>query len=337
MEIKELLFKLSSRDAVGNISDAADFAEKELSKYMPVKRQSNLNIIGKIKGESDYTIMLDAHIDQIAMVVTDIDDKGFLTVSAAGGIDIRALSPRAVTVHGKEKITAVFASIPPHLSSDEEKYNDISKIKLDSLLGKKAKEIVSLGDLVTFKTKPQVLSGDVVSGRSFDNRASVACLLELAKRLSDKKLPVSVGFVLSDGEELGLRGIRPACFEMEPDEAIVVDVTFGDGVGINPQDCGKLGGGAMLGFSPAFCSSVSKKLRNIAKENNIPYSEEVMGRNSGTNADMVSVSGKGVKTATVSIPLRNMHTDCEILNLNDLNSVCDLIERYILSGGVLNA
>jgi endoglucanase len=62
-----------------------------------------------------------------------------------------------------------------------------------------------------------------------------------------------------------------------------------------------------------------------------------MGRSSGTNADMVSVSGKGVKTATVSIPLRNMHTDCEILNLNDLNSVCDLIERYILSGGVLNA
>ena len=114
MEIKELLFELSSRDAVGNISDAADFAEKELSKYMPVKRQSNLNIIGKIKGESDYTIMLDAHIDQIAMVVTDIDDKGFLTVSNAGGIDIRALSPRAVTVHGKEKITAVFASIPPH-------------------------------------------------------------------------------------------------------------------------------------------------------------------------------------------------------------------------------
>lgn len=337
MEIKELLFELSKRDAVGHISEAADFAEKELSKYMDVKRQNNLNIIGKIKGDSDYTIMLDAHIDQIAMVVTDIDDKGFLTVSNAGGIDIRALSPRAVTVHGKEKITAVFSSIPPHLSGEEEKYDDISKIKLDSLLGAKAKEVISLGDFVTFKTEPRVLSGDTVSGRSFDNRASVACLLELAKRLSGKRLPISLSFVLSDGEELGLRGIRPACFEIEPDEAIVVDVSFGDGVGISAEECGKLGGGAMLGFSASFCSDISKKLRNIAKENNIPYSEEVMGRSSGTNADMVSVSGKGVKTATVSIPLRNMHTDCEILNLNDLNSVCDLIERYILSGGVLNA
>ena len=337
MNIKETLFALSSADAAGCVSEAADLAYEMLSKYCETEKTHTLTVMGFLKGETDYTLMLDAHIDQIAMVVTNVDEKGFLTVSAAGGIDTRALPSRRVTVHGKEKITAVFSSIPPHLSSEEEKYDDISKIKLDSLLGAKAKEVISLGDFVTFKTEPRVLSGDTVSGRSFDNRASVACLLELAKRLSGKKLPISLSFVLSDGEELGLRGIRPACFEIEPDEAIVVDVSFGDGVGISAEECGKLGGGAMLGFSASFCSDISKKLRNIAKENNIPYSEEVMGRSSGTNADMVSVSGKGVKTATVSIPLRNMHTDCEILNLNDLNSVCDLIERYILSGGVLNA
>ncbi len=337
MEIKELLFELSRKDNVGSIREASDFAAEQLSKYMEVETFDNLTVIGKIKGESDYTVMLDAHIDQIAMVVTNIDDNGFLTVANAGGIDIRSLPSRTVCVHGKRKISAVFCSTPPHLSSGETEYTDISKIKLDSCLGAKAKEIVSLGDFVTFSASPTSLSSTKVSGRSFDNRASVACLLELAKRLSDKKLPLSVAFVLSDSEELGLRGIRTAAFREEPDEAIVVDVSFGDGQGIDPSECGKLGSGAMLGFSPAFSKAVSNKLKNIAESKNIPYQTEVMGGNSGTNADMVSVSKSGVKTATVSIPLRNMHTETEVLDLNDLNSVCDIIEEYILSGGVLNA
>ncbi len=336
MEIKELLFELSQKDGVGNIREASDFAAKELSKYMEVETFDNLTVIGKIKGDSDYTIMLDAHIDQIAMVVTNIDDNGFLTVSNAGGIDIRSLPSRTVCVHGKTKISAVFCSTPPHLSSGETEYTDISKIKLDTLLGAKAKEIISLGDFVTFSGSPSSLSGTRVSGRSFDNRASVTCLLELAKRLSGKKLPVSVAFVFSDSEELGLRGVRPATFSLEPQEAIVVDVSFGDGIGIKSEHCGKLGKGAMIGFSPAFSSAVSKKLNALAENKNIPYQIEVMNGSSGTNADMVSISKSGVKTATVSIPLRNMHTETEILDLKDLTSVCDLIEEYILSGGVLN-
>ncbi len=336
MDIKTRLFALSKANAVGNIKDASDLAYNMLSEYCECEKTDTLSVIGYLKGESDYTLMLDAHIDQVAMVVTDVDDNGFLTVSNAGGIDLRMLPSRRVTVHGKEKITAVFCATPPHLSKGDTEYSDIADIKLDTALGKKAKEIITVGDFVTFNTEPAELLNTRVCGKSFDDRAGVTCVIEVAKKLSTKKLPFNVAFVLSDGEELGLRGIRTASFKVNPDEAIAIDVSFGDGIGISEEESGKLGQGGMIGFAPCLDSAVSKKLTEIAKKNNIPYQTEVMGRTTGTNADMIAVSREGVRTGTLSIPLRNMHTDCEILDLCDLNSVCDLLCEYILEGGVRN-
>lgn len=337
MEFKENLLKLSSLTAVGNITDAADFALSELSKYADTKRIGNLNIVGEIKGKSDYTLLIDAHIDQIAMVVTDIDENGFLTVAKCGGIDIRTLPARPVTVHGKRDITAVFCSTPPHLSKGDKEYTDISEIKLDSMLSKNAKDIISVGDYVTYASFPCEMLNNTISGKSLDDRAGVACILELAKRLKGKELPISVAFLISDMEELGLRGARTAAYKINPNEAIAIDVSFGDGPDISPMDTGKVKGGAMIGISPVLSSDISGKLTAIAKEKEIPYQLEVMGGTTSTNADVISVNREGVKTGLVSIPLRNMHTEVEILNIDDLLSVCDILENYILSGGVLNA
>ena len=336
MNIKETLFALSSADGVGNIREASDLAYDLLKEYCKTEKSDTLTVIGYLKGESDYTLMLDAHIDQIAMIVTDIDDNGFLTVAKSGGIDIRALPSRRVTVHGKEKVAAVFCATPPHLSSGEKEYTDIADIKLDTALGAKAKEIISIGDYVTFSADPCELLGTRVSGHSFDDRAAVACLIEVAKRLKDKKLPLNVAFVLSDGEELGMRGIRPAAFKVDPNEAIAIDVSFGDGIGISEDECGKLGEGSMIGISPALDRKISQKLIKTAKDNNIPYQTEVMGERTGTNADMIAVSRQGVRTCTLSIPLRNMHTEVETLDIKDLDSVCELLCAYILSGGAMN-
>jgi endoglucanase len=337
MKIRDLLFNLSALDSIGSVTEAQEFVFDYLSKYLkPVKTDDN-NIIAHLKGKSDYTVMLDSHIDQVGFVVTNVDDNGFLTVSNVGGIDIRALPSRAVTVHGKEKITAVFCATPPHLASGETEYSDITDIKLDTALGAKAKEIVSLGDYVTFNTLPFELNDNIVCGRSFDDRAGVACLLEVAHRLSEKELPVNVVFSFSSAEELGLRGVRTTAFRENIDEAVAVDVTFGDGVGLSSEESCKLGGGAMIGVSPTLDKALSQHLTKIAKDNGIPHDLEIMASTTGTNADMISISKSGVKTATVSIPLRNMHTDCEILNLKDITAVCDLLEKYILSGGVLNA
>ncbi len=329
-----MLFALSDADAAGNIREASDLAYDMLKEYTSAEKCDNLTVIGFLKGESDYTLMLDAHIDQIAMTVTNIDDNGFLTVAKAGGIDIRALPSRRVTVHGREKVTAVFCATPPHLARKGVKYTDISEIKLDTALGERAKDIISVGDLVTFSAKPQMLKGSRVTGRSFDDRAAVACLIETAKRLSGKKLPFNVAFVLSDGEELGLRGTRTAAFKINPDEAVAVDVSFGDGIGIADTDCKKLGKGGMIGISPALDRGISNKLISIAKEKNIPYQTEVMGASTGTDADMIAVTREGVRACTLSIPLRNMHTEVEILDIKDLEAVCELLCEYILAGGV---
>ncbi len=337
MNIKDLLFKLSSLDAVGNVTAASDFAYGILSKYTTAEKAQGLTVIGFLDGKSDYTLMLDAHIDQIAMVVTDVSENGFLTVSNAGGIDLRSLPAREVLVHGKCDIPAVFCSTPPHLAKGDTEYDDISKIKLDTALGEKAKDIISVGDIVTFNSKPFEMQNGLVCGKSFDDRAGVACLLMLAERLSGKKLPINVAFVLSDGEELGMRGVRPAAFRVNPDEAIAVDVSFGDGVGICETECGKLENGGMIGISPSLSKEITNRLITIAKENEIAYQCEVMASKTGTNADMISVNREGVKACTLSIPLRNMHTDSEILSLSDLESVCDLIYEYIMAGGCLNA
>lgn len=336
-DLKKLLFALSSADAAGCVSDASALAERLLSKYCKPEKTAGLGCIARFKGESDYTVMIDAHIDQVAMTVTDIDEEGFLTVAKAGGIDIRSLPARSVTVHGRRKLTAVFCSTPPHLAGGEVKYDDISKIKLDTGLGPSARDAVSVGDIVTFSENPFKLSGGRVAGRSFDDRAGAAVIIALAERFSAEKLPCNVALVLSDGEELGLRGVRPAAYTVSPDEAIAVDVSFGDGIGIGPEECGELGGGAMIGAAPGLDRSLTDTLTAVAKEKNIPFQIEAMGSSTGTDADMIAVSRGGVKTCTVSIPLRNMHSEAEVLDLSDLKAVTDLLYNYVMAGGLNNA
>lgn len=331
MNIKETLFELSNAVSIGNITEASDIAYNILSNCAQTTKNGN-NIVGKIKGESDYTIMFEAHIDEVGFVVTDIDAQGFLTVKNCGGIDLRMLPARTVTVHGKQKITGVFCSTPPHLGGVTE-YNDIAALKIDTLLGEKAKEVISVGDFVTFNQKAADLCGSRITGKSLDNRAGAVCLLELARRFADKTLPFNIVFALTDMEELGNRGAKTVVFDASPNEAIVLDVSFADAPDVPGNECGKLSGGAMIGMSPVLDKAISKNLIQVAKDCDLPYQTEVMGSRTGTNGDVISISKSGVKTGLVSIPLRNMHTDVEIIDIKDIENVCDLLENYILKGG----
>lgn len=330
MNIKETLFELSNAVDLGDITEASDKVYEILSQYTEA-HQNGIEVVGKIKGEGDYTLMLEAHIDEVGFVVTDVDANGFLTVKNSGGIDLRMLPARTVTIHGKEKITGVFCATPPHLGGPKE-YDDISALKIDTLLGEKAKELISVGDFVTFDVKAEELQNDRITGKSLDNRASVVCLLALAERLQGTKLPYNIVFAFTDAEELGNRGAKTTTFDISPDEAVVLDVSFADAPDVPSNECGKLGGGAMIGMSPVLDKNISKRLVSIAKENNLSYQTEVMGRRTGTNGDVISISKSGVKTGLVSIPLRNMHTDCEIIDIKDIENVCDLLKNYVLGG-----
>ena len=330
MNIKETLFELSNAVSIGNITDASAKACEILSNYAET-RQNGVEVVGKMNGESNYTLMLEAHIDEVGFVVTDVDAHGFLTVKNCGGLDLRMLPARTVTIHGKQNVIGVFCATPPHLGGPKE-YDDISALKIDTLLGETAKEIISVGDFVTFNSEAVELQNGRITGKSLDNRAGVVCLLALAKRLAGKSLPYNVVFAFTDAEELGNRGAKTTAFDISPDEAIVLDVSFADAPDVSSSDCGKLGGGAMIGMSPVLDKGISKKLVSTAKENDLLYQTEVMGSRTGTNGDVVSVTKGGVKTGLVSIPLRNMHTDVEIIDVKDIENVCDLLEKYILGG-----
>lgn len=336
MNTRDILFELSRKTSVGCIHSAAELAAAYLKPFAEVEMHGG-SVIGKIKGENDYTVLLDAHIDQVAFTVTQIDDEGFLTVAPCGGVDLRALPARRVTVHGKKDVTAVFCSTPPHLSSGEREYSDISEIKLDTALGAAVRDYVALGDYVTFSAEPAELCGELVTGCSFDNRVGVVCLLKAAELLSEHSLPCNAVFLFSDAEELGLRGAATASYGLNPDEALVIDVTFGDGPDISTEEGKELGGGAMIGFSPVLDSGLSKALCAVAEEKGIKYGTEIMGGKTGTNADCLSTARGGCRTVTVSVPLRNMHSEVETVSLADIEATARLLAEYILSGGLLNA
>ncbi len=330
----EFLKKLSDATGIGHIKDATEIVADQMAEYADVKNFASIGLIAEMNRDKQKTIMLEAHIDEVGFIVTHIFDDGFLKVSNVGGNDCRILPATPVVIHGKERVYGVFASNPPHLNGESE-IKSAENILLDSCLGKKAKEIISVGDYVTYDKKLTPLINDRVCGKSLDDRAAVFCLTELAKRLSDKKLPVNVVFCFSEQEELGTRGAKTAAFAINCNEAVAIDVSFADAPDVPPEKCGKLGKGAMIGISPILNKKLTDCLINIAKENGIAHQFEVMGGTTGTDADVISVSREGIPCGLVSIPLRNMHTPTEIIDLSDLESVCDILENYILSGGAL--
>ena len=336
MELKENLSTLSALSAIGTITDAKDKAAEILGEYCEVSTLNTLSVLGEMKGDSDYTLLIDAHIDEVGFIVTHISENGFLTVQKCGGIDVRHLPSKTVTIHSKEKFTGIFCSVPPHLTKGDEIPENITDYKIDTMLGIKAKELISVGDFVTYKASSADMLGGLLTGKSFDNRAGACVTLELAKRLKNRNLPISVKFLLSDAEELGLRGAVTSAYSIDADEALVIDVSFGNAPDISIFESGKLGDGAMIGISPILNRTISDKLISLAKENQIKYQTEVMGGRTSTNADVISVSRGGIPTGLISIPLRNMHTDCEVIDINDIISVCDILENYIMTGGVKN-
>lgn len=328
MELKTMLAELCEADGMGGLDGALLVAEKYLSEICDVNRHAN-SLIG-VMGEGDKTVMLEAHIDEIGMMVTSIEN-GFLTVAPAGGIDSRMLSGMRVSVHGKQKVTGVFCSIPPHLRGKESATPKFDDLYIDTGLGDKAAEIISIGDRVTFKQSFKELSGSLVTCKSLDNRAGVAAVLLAAEKLSKTSLNKEVVICLSDMEELGGMGAKTAGFDINPDEALAVDVSFGNAPDISEDKTGRLGDGAMIGISPVLSHSVADRLKSAAKCANESFQIEVMGGKTSTDADVLALNRGGVECGLLSIPLRNMHTPVEIVDMKDIESVANIISQFVLT------
>jgi endoglucanase len=292
-------------------------------------------------GCGDTHILLDAHLDQIGLIVTGIDKTGFLRVAKCGGADARVLAGHEVTVHGREKLFGVVCSTPPHLTKPEDKNKAVAFDKLGVDIGlsfEQASKLVSPGDRITLNGKFTPLLGTRVCSPALDDRAGIAVILRALDILSGKEHHCHITALFSVQEEVSGGGASTSAFSSRPDEAIAVDVSFALAPDCPPEKCGRLGEGVMIGCSPCLDSHMRTVLQEICASKAIPSQTEVMGGRTGTNADDISLCAGGIRTSLLSIPLRNMHTGAEIADTVDLEAAAQLIAEYILSkGGVENA
>ncbi|MGN1304749.1 MAG: M20/M25/M40 family metallo-hydrolase [Oscillospiraceae bacterium] len=335
MNLKEVIKSLADSSGVSGDEDgAAKLALgylKEFTDDCYIKNNCVFGNFGKREKGKPH-ILLDAHIDQIGFVVTYITDDGFIKIANCGGIDRRLLLAQQVKILGKKEVFGVICSIPPHLEkkSDEGKVPEYSDICIDvGMTKEEAEKVISQGDKIVFLQKCRDMQGDRISGAALDDRCGVACLLRAAEMLKNEPLNCSYTVMFSSQEEVGERGAKIGAYDVDPDIAIAVDVSFA----LTPDDselkCGKMGKGTMIGFAPTLDRELSDRMKETAVKNNIPYQIEVMNDETGTNADRFSVNAGGVKVVTLSIPLKYMHTPVEVISVSDVENTAKLIAAYI--------
>ncbi len=334
METKELCLTLAAAQGVsGDEKSAFETVQKILSKYMTVACDRMNNLIAKKSGHGKK-FLLDAHIDRIGLIVRGVNEKGFVLFDRCGGADPRTLIGSEVTVYGKEDLFGVVCSVPPHLRGDDDTLPEITKMAIDiGYTKEEAEKLVSPGDRIIVKVVQANLYENKIASPALDDRAGVATLIKTVEILEENGFDGDLTVMLSSQEEVGCRGALTGAFSNQADEAIVVDVTFATQPGVSSEEGGELGKGGVIGFSPVLDRQMSLKLVETAEKHSLPYGREVMGRSTGTNADSISTSGKGIKTGMVSIPLRNMHTSVEVVSTDDIELSAKLIAYYILENG----
>ena len=333
MDIRSTVVSLSEVSGTsGSESKAAQLALSMLREYCPDAEIINGNVIGKFGNHREGlpSLLLDAHIDQIGFTVTFITDEGFIKVGNIGGIDRRLLPAQTVIVHGSRDIKGGICSVPPHLTSGSSEVLEMDNVAIDTGMTKEELEkLVSLGDPVTFVVTCRDLIGSRITCGALDDRCGVASILYTLELLRDSDLAYNVTVIFSTQEEVGERGAKIGAFEIDPDIALAVDVSFAYAIGEEESKCGYLGKGPMIGISPSLSREISDELINTAKTADIPFQIEVMSGLTGTNADRFSVNRCGAKACTVSIPLRNMHTPVEVIDLTDVEQTAKLLAAYI--------
>jgi endoglucanase len=293
------------------------------------------NIIAHKHGEGKR-IMLIAHHDVISLMVSHIDENGFLYVKPAGCIDASILPARKVIIkHENNMITGIIGKKPVHLIREEQN----SKISYDNLwidIGVKSKaealRVVSKGDYANFCSECEELPNNLISGSYLDNQVGLNVLLKLAEQLYKKEIPWDVYFVASNHEEIGMRGASVVAQSIKPEVCICIDVTHAtDYPTMNVISDGdiKLSEGCVLAKGPNIFPALINSLEGIAIKHKIMYQVEASPYPTGTDANVIQLSGDGVKTAVVSIPCRYMHTPHEVCSKKDIEYAIKLVSEFL--------
>ncbi len=287
-------------------------------------------------GKKDAPLVLcDAHLDTVGFVVTEICNGGFLKIAPIGKIAPKILPSSVVNVYGKETLKGIFVSTPPHLQSagESEKKLDVCDMAIDTGISfERLNELVRIGTPVGFPCKLKKLLGNTLVGASFDDRLCAAAILYALTSLDKNELDVDIAFQFSGNEETGYKGAMTTAYGLNPDKAIVVDVTHAYVPGAPKVREGiKAGNGVDICFSPQTNRNFTKYAVDIAEKHGIKYQLSAAPVRTGTNSNAVQTTRNGIPTLLVSIPLKNMHTMSETVDLNDVLAASSLISALLKS------
>lgn len=340
MQTVELLKQLAqSRGVSGMEQPAAETAAALLKEYTNEVRTDPMGSVSAVIRPGSPLVLLDAHIDEIGLVVSYIGENGFLKAASVGGVDRRLLIAQEVIILSETPVEGVIASRPPHLltAEEEKKVPKVEDLWIDTGFSKQELEKrVCLGDRILLKADFHELLAGRVCSKALDDRAGVAAVLKALEFLKGEELSCGLAVSFTSQEELGCLGAKTSAYTIHPDLAVTVDVSFAHTPDAPEHKCGKMGEGTMIGIAPTLDRGVSDVLTRLAKENDIPYQLEVMGGLTSTNADSITVSRGGVKCGLLSIPLRYMHTPIETIEVADVESTARLLAEFVRKAGEQN-
>lgn len=318
------LLELSSLCGISSAEKAVcDFLIHELEKQ---NFSCNVDILGNLiakRAGKGKRILIEAHMDQVGMMVSEITENGFVRFSPIGGFDLRVLPSQMVVIHGKREVRGIVC-LHPDADNEELKTIELSRLSIDTGLGSEIEQFVSVGDLISFASDAFIQNG-FCFGKALDNRACVEAVLSLIEEMGES---TALTLLFAVQEEVGHLGATCAdCYE-DLDLAIVLDVTFGR-THDRSEGTFPCGNGPAIGVGPSVSYEETNCLLQIAKDSYLPHQVEVMGGSSGTDAWSIQLLEKGIPTVMLSIPIRYMHTPTEAVFLDDIRTSVELLSCYI--------
>ena len=291
-------------------------------------------VVGVINPKAEYKVVIEAHADEISWYVNYITDEGYLYLRRNGGSDHQIAPSMRVNIHTKKGIVkAVFGWPAIHVRDKEKEETPTMKnIFLDCGCSSK-KEVeklgIHVGSVATFEDEFMILNNNYFVGRALDNRLGGFVIAEVARMIKEKKKKLDFGLYIVNSvqEEVGLRGAKMIADRINPDLAIVTDVTHDTHSPMYNKKlqgdiaCGK---GPVLIYGPSIQNNVLNMILEVAEKKKIPFQREAVSNSSGTDTDAFAYSKSGVASALISVPLKYMHTTVETVHQDDVENTIKL-------------
>jgi putative aminopeptidase FrvX len=296
------------------------------------------NTMALLNGRGRPKLMFAGHADEIGFLVRYVNDEGFLYFGPVGGWDAEVVIGQRVTVHtASGPVRGVIGKRAIHLMDEEDrkKKSELENLWIDigAADREEAERLVAIGDSVTMAAGFERLQGELATAKSFDNRMAVFMVAETLRLLQGESLEAAVYGVSTVQEEIGLRGAQTAAYGIDPQVGIAMDVCHALDFPDSDKQRKKigdlrLGRGPVISRGANFNPKVVDLLVRAAREEGIPYQMEAAPRGTGTDANAMQLSRAGIACGLISVPLRYMHTPCEVLSLQDLENACRLCAAF---------